>query len=412
MNFQLTNEQQAAFDGFSEFISDTSAEVLVIEGYAGTGKSTLVRHILNQLPKLIEAWRTIDPNYPNYEISLTSTTHKAVENLMQISGREANTIHSFLGLRLNTDYKTGVSELIPVPNFTFPNQHILVVDEAGYMNSALLGYCFSRTKNCKIIFIGDPAQLIDFKSEYAPVFKAGFKTHALTEVVRNQGQILELATACREWVETGTPIEFNPNGQDVVHLSHDDFNAEIVKEFSRPDWKPDDSCFLAYQNARIIDYNKFIRGVAKGDPDFQVGDVATVNEFFIDRRTNKSFKTDQSVVITAIEDAEDMGLQGKMISFGGVKAFKPDSLKEWRKAMTEARAQEKYKEANHMQHNWVDLRAIYARTVHKSQGSTFKKVFVDLGDLGKCRQVKQLARLLYVAFSRASVQLILTGDIV
>ena len=107
-----------------------------------------------------------------------------------------------------------------------------------------------------------------------------------------------------------------------------------------------------------------------------------------------------------------MGLQGKMISFGGVKAFKPNSLKEWRKAMTEARAQEKYKEANHMQHNWVDLRAIYARTVHKSQGSTFKKVFVDLGDLGKCRQVKQLARLLYVAFSRASVQLILTGDIV
>ena len=412
MNITLTNEQQAAFDGFSDFISDPSAEVFVIEGYAGTGKSTLVRYILDQLPKLIEAWRTLDPNYPDYEISLTSTTHKAVENLAQISGQDVKTIHSFLGLRLNTDYKTGQSELYPIGNFAIPNQHIVVIDEASYLNSPLLSFVFTRTKNCKIILIGDPNQLIDFKTTEAPAFVAGFPTVALTEVVRNGGQILELATACRNWVKTGVPIDFKPNGNDVVWLPHDEFNAAISAEFSRPDWKPSDSCFLAFQNTRINEYNAFINNVAKGDPDFQAGDVATVNSFFTERQTRKTFKTGESVVIQNIEYAEELGLVGKYYHFGNIKAFKPDSLKEWRKAITKARAEERFDEANKMQQDWVDLRAIYARTVHKSQGSTFRRVFIDLGDLGKCKSMKQLPRLLYVAFSRPTDQIIMTGDIV
>ena len=412
MSKTLYPQQQAAFNSFFDFIADRDAQTFVIEGYAGTGKSTLVKHLLDELPKLVEAWRTIDPSYPDYEISLTSTTHKAVENLKQISSQDACTIHSFLGLRLSTDYKTGATSLYPGKNFSPPIEHIVVVDEAGQMTKEMIEHLFNRTKRCKFLLMGDPAQLVDFKTNTAPVFNAGYPTAKLTDVIRNGGQILELATACRNWVNTGVAPSITPSGTDIVWMDQDDFNAEIAKEFSRSDWKPSDSSFLAYTNARVIEYNNFIRGVAKGDPDFQVGDDANVNEYYVDKTTGKNFKTDQSVVITAIEPGEENGLVGKYYTIDGTKAFKPDSLKEWRKAISTARANGEYQLANQMQESWIDLRAIYARTVHKAQGSTFKRVFVDLSDLGKCRQVTQLARLAYVAFSRPTDQIVMTGDFV
>ena len=60
---------------------------------------------------------------------------------------------------------------------------------------------------------------------------------------------------------------------------------------------------------------------------------------------------------------------------------------------------------------WIDLRPVFGCTIHKAQGSTFRRVYVDLGDLNRCRDIDQLRRLLYVAISRARLQVVLTGDI-
>jgi exodeoxyribonuclease V len=58
----------------------------------------------------------------------------------------------------------------------------------------------------------------------------------------------------------------------------------------------------------------------------------------------------------------------------------------------------------------VDLRAVFAQTVNKSQGSTYDKVFFDLDDLKKCHNGNTLARLLYVGTSRARHQCFFVGD--
>jgi ATP-dependent exoDNAse (exonuclease V) alpha subunit len=58
------------------------------------------------------------------------------------------------------------------------------------------------------------------------------------------------------------------------------------------------------------------------------------------------------------------------------------------------------------------LRAAYAQTINKSQGSTYDRVFIDLDDLARCSSGDQLARMLYVGFSRARHQVFLTGDLV
>jgi ATP-dependent exoDNAse (exonuclease V) alpha subunit len=59
----------------------------------------------------------------------------------------------------------------------------------------------------------------------------------------------------------------------------------------------------------------------------------------------------------------------------------------------------------------IDLRPLYACTINKSQGSTYNRVFLDLNDVDKCRNKNQVHRMLYVGFSRASEQVIITGDI-
>ena len=60
---------------------------------------------------------------------------------------------------------------------------------------------------------------------------------------------------------------------------------------------------------------------------------------------------------------------------------------------------------------FLDLRPKDASTVHKAQGSTYETVYIDLGDLSTCRIPDMAARLLYVAFTRASNRIVLYGKL-
>jgi ATP-dependent exoDNAse (exonuclease V) alpha subunit len=64
-----------------------------------------------------------------------------------------------------------------------------------------------------------------------------------------------------------------------------------------------------------------------------------------------------------------------------------------------------------MESYFIDLRAAYACTINKSQGSTYDRVYIDLEDVRKCKNPNLLARLLYVGVSRARHQVFLTGSI-
>ena len=57
------------------------------------------------------------------------------------------------------------------------------------------------------------------------------------------------------------------------------------------------------------------------------------------------------------------------------------------------------------------MRPIYASTVHKSQGSTYREVFVDLNNITKNNNWREVARLVYVAITRASENVHLYGEL-
>lgn len=414
----LTLDQQAALDSFVQFLLDPNTPVWVLVGYAGTGKSTLVHTLLDRLPSYIESAKLIDPDYEELTVQLTATTNKAAEQFSHITGMDVKTIHSFLGLRVDSSEGFGKKRLVAGRNAEVKYDHLIFIDEASMIDSELLTLIFQQTKDCKIVFIGDPAQLPPVKSEKTPVFDAKFPTAKLEKVMRQMvdgkpcaNPITEMATAFRETVTSGVwPTGFKPDGQFVRWLPPEQFQAELEAEFTRPDWSFRDSKILAWRNERVIQFNRHVRALLKGDPSIQVGDYVDNNSFV--QIGKQSIKTDQTVFVSGIEDdTEEDGVVGNWVTLDyTIRAFHPKSRDAKQKALNLAKAADDGRKYQRIE-SWVDLRAVFSQTVNKSQGSTFDRVFIDLSDIAKCTKGNLIARLLYVAFSRARSQVILTGDI-
>lgn len=409
----LTHDQQQALDAFIKFILDPIETVFVLSGYSGTGKSTLVKHLLDQLPSMLQAAKLIDPAYRQWETHLTATTNKAAESLSLLSGQEVSTIHSHLGLRVNTDYETGSTTLIPTSQVQKENQ-LIFIDEASYVDSTLLQLIFRLTSHCKIVFIGDPAQLTPVKSSGTPVFEAKFSGAHLSEVVRQAAgnPIIDLATKFRDTVNTGEFFKFVPDGKHVVYLDRAAFNDAIKDEFTRPNWHYPDSKILAWTNKRTIDYNHSVRDYVKGDPNFKVGDYAVCNKFIAFNRA--TIRTDQLVLISGIsEETVQHGVVGHHYQLDGRHTvFGAKSLTAKNEMVKAAKTAGDFNIVEEVGNRWIDLRAAYACTINKAQGSTYERAFIDLDDISRCNSGDQIARMLYVAVSRARQQVFLTGDLV
>jgi len=78
--------------------------------------------------------------------------------------------------------------------------------------------------------------------------------------------------------------------------------------------------------------------------------------------------------------------------------------------MHKHKASKNWREFYNLMQFWHDVRDIHALTVHKSQGSTFQNVFLDLRDLRKCRLASERNALLYVALTRAAQRLFVLGE--
>lgn len=413
-NITLTTDQKHGYEKFVSFIAHPNERFFVLSGYAGTGKSTLVKYMLDDLEYTIKMAKLLNPNMGDWESIVTATTNKAAEALSQIISRGVLTIQSYLGLRVHNNYKTQTTELVATGNTVALSDIIIFIDEASYIDFKLLKWIKDLTICCKIVFIGDPAQLSPVKGgNSTPVFEHNWPMIKLTEVVRqsHNNPIIDLATAFRDTVNGDQFPSFVPDGHHIRHYSRDDFDNAIVAEFSRPDWERDDAKVLAWTNKTVIAYNHAIRQHLEGVPELQVGDYAVCNKFISNK--NCTVRTDETVLITAIDTCITEAIPGWMVEMNNKHiTFLPRSLDEVRAYKTRVKKAENFGRLQYIDKNWIDLRAAYACTINKAQGSTYKTVFLDLDDVKKCNQPNLVARMLYVAVSRASDKVYLTGDII
>lgn len=410
-DIELTVEQEVALERFTQFLLDEQEPVMAITGYAGTGKTTLIRILLKRLEGYMKMWELLTQDRPDLDVALTATTNKAAEAFSDATGRSAGTIHSFLKLRVSTDYDTGAKKLAPAKGAVIRTGHLLFIDEASMVDPHLLSLIFSQTKDCKIVFMGDDAQLPPVKYPTTPVFSAGFPTAALTQVVRQAAgsPITELATQFRLTVKSGIWTPFTPDGEAVIHMDREAFDQAVLTEFNRPDWHYHDSKVLAYTNHRAISYNNALREHIKGSPELEEGDYAVCNSYV--KTGEAKIATDALVRITKIEDPETKHeVLGRYITVDGhIRVFAPYNPADMKRLATWAVNHKDWKIQRELE-SWIDLRAAYAQTVNKSQGSTYNRVFIDIDDIATCTNGNLIARLMYVAVSRARYQVFLTGD--
>lgn len=409
----LTDDQQAAFEAFVDFLLDPEKTQLILSGYAGTGKSTLVTYLVTHLESVLKTASLLDNELEDWDFSLTATTNKAAEALSDIINLPVKTIQSFLKLRPKVDYATNTSRLITTHQTTNISNHIIFIDEASYVDEELFNHITAYTRGSKLVFIGDPAQLSPVKTSNTPVFNKSIPQAHLGQIVRQKenNPIIQLATIFRDTVTTGEWTSFELDGHHVQHLPREEFEQAALLEFDRKDWHHNDSKVLAWTNKCVSLYNSAIREHVKGMPDLQIDDYVVCNSYI--NRPNCKLKTDQMVRITNIFPDSDKGCPGYHVELDDShSAFLPESLEARGEFLRKAKREEDWKLVEHIDCCWIDLRAAYACTINKSQGSTYNKVFIDLDDIGRCNMGNQIARMMYVAVSRARDQVFMTGDLV
>ena len=195
-DLQLTTDQQGAVAAFSDWLtSPADGSPFVLSGYAGTGKTFLSMRFLAQAEAAGLCWTVVAP------------THKAVGVLrshLAMARLQAtwfpSTIHRLLRLKLKRQGDLERCEETEQTAGSLENLGLVLVDEASMVDSTLLEIALrcAHPFRTRLVFVGDPAQLPPVGEPTSPVFAMGRSVAAeLTEVVRHQGPVLQLATGLR-----------------------------------------------------------------------------------------------------------------------------------------------------------------------------------------------------------------------
>jgi hypothetical protein len=416
----LNQGQQAAADGFFEFLFSKDKE-LILSGPGGVGKTYLMGYLIDQVMSQYLSTCKMMALTPEYtEVQMTATTNKAAEVLSEATGRPAETIHSFLNLTMKENHLSGRVHLTKSKQWKVHEKMIIFIDECSMIDSDLRGYILEGTAKCKIIYVGDHCQLAPVTETLSPIYRDGLPFFELTEPMRTKTPELQAVNfQLRQTVETGEfhPIRIVPGIID--HLSDEQMEYEIGLQFAQ---QTHDKRILSYKNDRVIQYNEHIRSVRQLPENFVQGEFLVNNNAI--RQASQMMRVEEEVEIesqsseTEMADIDDdvqlefrrTTLKSRSGSYYS-NVMVPVDRDHFLKLIKFYQKSKNWNRYFFLKNNFPDLRQRDAATVHKAQGSTYDTVFIDLGDLSTCHNPNVVARLLYVAFTRARQRVVLYGTL-
>ena len=408
----LSKDQEDAVGAFMSFLLDPDESEMVISGPSGSGKTWLTKFLLRVAREDQHMLKLLSDNYNNLNVVLTSTTNKAATILEESTGEETRTIHSLLGLKVQNDFKTGKVKLKKSKDSEIIHNTIIFCDEISMANSELIAEIRKSTINCKFIGIGDANQINPVFETSCPAFvEIPNQTH-LTSIQRQcEGNpIIELGQKYIHALKTGKFDPTIPECEEIIHVDGEGFRKEIHNTFNES-WDVNHGRVVAWTNSRVNQYNQYIRGLHTNSTDYEVGEYLLTNQPILDG-TKVIAPTDSIHVISDIYAATIDDIPGHFISLNGCppifQAKDRDQVKSYLKRLAAVKDWENY---FRVKDNFADLRPIYACTAHKSQGSTYDTVLVDLDDIGRNNKNDEIARLMYVACTRAKHKVVLTGKL-
>ena len=418
----LSAQQWQALQDLEAFVHGDE-KIYLLTGYAGTGKTTLLQALITRL----QQQRDVRP------VALTALSNKATKVLQSMAYRwgcevDCMTCCKLLGLRPVINKETGGQTFEPDrdrKNLT-TEYDLVVVDECSMINQEmweLLVNSVSRlTDKTQLLFVGDSAQLPPVGEEEAPCFEQIIHRSDLTEVIRYGGAIGLLAEDVRTNLErTAMPRavsdrnEANTEGIFTLPPSH--WEKLMLRAFKSKAYEknPDQVRVLAYTNARVNYLNNKIRAAIYG---------AKAARFVSGERLiakNVCMGKDRVLLQTS---EECLVMEAYLRRFEGwlvweLEVMTEDYQERTLRVLHEDEQQRlksllsDYSEKKQWMAFWDykqlfhDMSYAYALTVHKSQGSTFQDVFVDVPNLMLNRKTIERNQLYYVAFTRAAKRLFL-----
>jgi ATP-dependent exoDNAse (exonuclease V) alpha subunit len=418
----LTAEQMAALDALDTFVQGDE-KLYLLTGYAGTGKTTL-------LQVFIQGLRERGDQRP---IVLTAFSNKATKVLATMAARwrlslDAMTCCKLLGLRPVIDEDTGKQIFQPdrKQRSQIDRYRLVVVDECSMVNGELWELLVSAVsdlyRNTQILFVGDPAQLPPVNEQESACFRQIVHRSALTEVVRHGGAIGLIAEDIRQNLERDRwPIFRSDTNADQTEgcfvLPRSAWEKLLIRAFTSEAYQanPDQVRALAYTNRRVAQLNQIIRTAIYGP---------TTRRFVPGERliALTPCLEEESIILPTSAECEVLdiarGREGEWPVWLLAVETEEGDLKTLRvlhesgqvefQARLDFLAKEKrWMEFWDLQQRFHSVDYAYSLTIHKSQGSTFQDVFVDVPSMLANRNVVERNQLCYVAFTRAAKRLFL-----
>lgn len=450
--YKPTSEQENALKLLADFLlSPDSDGVFLLKGYAGTGKTSLVSALVKTLDELKQ------------KCILLAPTGRAAKVFSHYAGHPAYTIH-----RRIYRQRSFSNEL---DNFTMNvnlHQHALfIVDEASMIsNEGLSGNLFGSGRllddliqyvyggqGCRLILVGDTAQLPPVGEEESPALSAdvlkgyglSVTEQVLTQVVRQKldSGILYNATELR--IQMGgdcfgmMPRIRTEGFPDVCRITGVDLIETINTCYDQAGM--DETIIICRSNKRANLYNNGIRNtILYREDELNTGDILMVakNNYFwgadvkeLDfiangdiaevrrvRRIHEMYGFRFADVLLSFPDYGDIELEVKLLldtlHSDSPALTKEESdrlfyavLEDYQDIPTKRERMKKMKADPW--YNALQVKYAYAVTCHKAQGGQWKRVFIDQGYIAEDMLTPDYYRWLYTAFTRATETLYLVN---
>ena len=440
-----SDEQQAVINKLIDFI-DNDELVLVLSGNAGTGKTSVMNEFVQHL----------DSTKGRGYFQLCAPTHKAKLVLRQATGGyDVTTLHKLLSLSpnlniFNLDYddlkfESGGAGAIPYKG-------LVIVDEASMISDdlydLLIDYC--RFRKCKVVFVGDSAQLRPVDNDDISKVFNNPNIARLTQIFRQDeaNAILPILSNLREHHKISFDNAIGDKGSLIVHRDSKEFMLLAVEQIKKAmrDKNPNHVKLIAYTNNRVNAFNTCVRRILFNDEEpYHIGEILMGCENF--SYNHNDFFNSSDYIVVSIKKTQrkipnftslpgyDLMLYdvvdnvNRQVFILDIDNINPDYLDSLAQTIENIRidAISAKNRGNRTASKFLwrkyydimksfatpiplmfDNRVVkartftygYAITVHKAQGSSYNSIFIDMNNLLLDKDVSELRQLQYVALSR------------
>ncbi len=453
-----TEEQEHAIDVFTMFMTDRHEHaVMIMRGSAGTGKTTLAAAIVKTMQSLQQ------------HIVLLAPTGRAAKVFSLYAGHPAYTIHRRIYRQKSLE---GAFEL----NYNMAKDTLFIVDEASMIANAsnyndtpfangqllddLIQFVYNG-RNCRMLLIGDRAQLPPVGEEESPALMSevlreyGLHVHEcdLNEVLRQSQESGILYNATRIRSLTPSPSQGNlqlpqirfAGFSDIKIVTGDELIESLASSYSKVGI--DDTIVITRSNKRANIYNQGIRNMVLGREDeITTGDQLMIvkNNYYWSKESGEEnledglefiANGDHAVVRKVRNVHEQYGFR-----FAEVTMTFPDyddyeltamvildTLTSEAPALTREQQEQLYlkvmedyadipfkrdrlkKLREDKYYNALQIKFAYAATCHKAQGGQWAHVYIDQGYMTDDMLTSDYIHWLYTAFTRATDKLYLVN---